>query len=1162
MGKFHIAEGDTNMNKFILLLVNVLSLLFIHTQETKVYGQAVGTPDNLTAIAGNGMVTLSWNPVSGATAYNVYLSRHPGITNSNYMTRAGMRIGNISSPYQLTGLNNGTTYYFVVTAENTSGESSPSNEVNATPQTASNSPVLFENISISAGLTQTSLPAFGIPLWGDINNDGFLDIVDPHHQRTISVYLNNGNETLTDITSTSGIYTSNAYDRHGITMGDYDNDGNLDLFIAMGSASGSSLQNSQLWKGDGTGNFQDVASAAGIQLTGARAAHWIDYDNDGDLDLFVSLEGGTYGRVYRNNGSGFFTDVTSSTGLTTGFNISMSFADYDNDGDMDLFSGGYGNDKLYRNNGNGTFSLTGSSFGTACRGIAWGDYNNDGFVDLYVGRGTNDYHRALYWDSSRIDFSFTQFPDPGEVTFRTSGQNITFNLNMSGMASQTANIHIGSAKTSPSSVPFTLSATAVTGTPVINAGQENGFFVWRDANNVWHIQWTQSSGGHGFWGNITSNGNFSQVTTNVTNILRNNFKSNLYRNNGDGTFTDVTEASRTGHIGNNSGVAWGDFDNDGWLDLYVVDAGDVLGNRLNTLYRNLGNGTFEDITIPAGVGAVSAVGRHYAGSWGDFNNDGTLDLLLANGFGWGFPASSGRSILYKNPPGNNHWIKLKLIGTSSNRSGIGARVVVNTSGGTQTRQMNGIGGELYSQALAPLHFGLGSVSVIDSISIIWPSGVVQTLNQVAADRELTIMEGTNPPTVNIVSPVNGASFSVFSDITIEATASNSDGTPVSKVEFFAGVTKIGEVTSAPYIVTWNPASAGSYTLTARATGDGGLTATSGGVNITVTNATNNDLVCYLAFDEGSGTIAFDSSGNGNNGTIKGATWTAGRIGTGLSFDGINDYVSLPRVNNDEISVAAWFYKNANDTTNGDTIFGARRWNTDIQLREGFELRFYQTTPNRLEFILVTQDGSGSKAQRTAIYNFPNSVGSWHHVAGTYNRTTGAQRLYVDGQLVSTVTHPAGNTVVPLAFHPDMRIGHARTNSYFNGVLDDVRLYNRALSEQEVQNLFNPDMTPPEVSATNPANNAIDVSTTSAITATFSEGMDASTITTATFTLSDGAGAITGTVNYSGTTATFTPSDALQYSTTYTATITTGVKDLAGNAMTADYTWSFTTGAAP
>ena len=208
------------------------------------------------------------------------------------------------------------------------------------------------------------------------------------------------------------------------------------------------------------------------------------------------------------------------------------------------------------------------------------------------------------------------------------------------------------------------------------------------------------------------------------------------------------------------------------------------------------------------------------------------------------------------------------------------------------------------------------------------------------------------------------------------------------------------------------------------------------------------------FDEGSGTVAHDTSGNGRDGAIfGGAVWTTGKKAGRLSFDGIDDYVAVPPMNYDEISVCAWFYKNANDTTNSDAIVGGLRWNSDVQRREGFDLRFDSSAPNTLGFILLTQDGSGFRTSKKAIYRFTNSVGSWHHTVGTYNKATGKQRLYVDGLLVKTVSHPAGNTIVPLTLR-NMRIGHSRINKgYFYGIIDDVRFYNRALRRSEVQDLY-------------------------------------------------------------------------------------------------------------
>ncbi|UJS17476.1 MAG: fibronectin type III domain-containing protein [Candidatus Jettenia sp.] len=216
------------------------------------------------------------------------------------------------------------------------------------------------------------------------------------------------------------------------------------------------------------------------------------------------------------------------------------------------------------------------------------------------------------------------------------------------------------------------------------------------------------------------------------------------------------------------------------------------------------------------------------------------------------------------------------------------------------------------------------------------------------------------------------------------------------------------------------------------------------------------LAALYSFDEGSGQVATDSSGNGNHGTIVGGPiWTTGKSGGGLNFDGINDSVLVPRINNDEISLCAWFNKSTNDTALADAIFGGMRWNLNPQLQQGFDVRFNPDSPNILKFALVTQNASGDKTIKTATANLLNSIGNWYHVAGTYNKIKGEQKLYVNGMLVTMQTHPAGNTIVPMTAYPDMRVGYSRVNKgYFSGIIDDVRLYKRALSDKEIRDLYN------------------------------------------------------------------------------------------------------------
>jgi len=434
---------------------------------------------------------------------------------------------------------------------------------------------------------------------------------------------------------------------------------------------------------------------------------------------------------------------------------------------------------------------------------------------------------------------------------------------------------------------------------------------------------------------------------------------------------------------------------------------------------------------------------------------------------------------------------------------------------------------------------------------------------------------TTPPTVSATSPVGNAT-GVAVNSGIAATFSEAmDAATITTATFSVsggGSNVNGAVSYSGTTATFTPSGSLSSSTTYTATITTGVKDVASNAmtanyiwSFTTTGAVSDTtLQAHYKFDEGTGVTATDSSGNNRNGTIKGATWTTGKNGGALSFNGTSNYVSISPLNYDEVSVSAWFYRNSVDTVSPDTIFGGWSWNKV----EGYGLYFdqYSASQNTIRFIVTSQTSGGAKTQKYATKNLITSTGKWYHVAGTYNKITGEQKLYVDGQLVDTQTHPAGNTIVPYTYASYMAIG-ALTSNYGNmdGKVDEVQVSNRALNAQEVLSLFNnaatPDTTPPTVSATSPVRNATGVAVNSGIAATFSEAMDAATITTATFSVSDGGSNVNGAVSYSGTTATFMPSGSLSSSTTYTATITKVVTDVAGNAMTANYIWSFTTGGA-
>ena len=210
----------------------------------------------------------------------------------------------------------------------------------------------------------------------------------------------------------------------------------------------------------------------------------------------------------------------------------------------------------------------------------------------------------------------------------------------------------------------------------------------------------------------------------------------LYHNNGDGTFTDVTVASGAINVAGTLGVTWGDFDNDGYLDLYVVNT-DKMANTPNRLFRNNGNGTFTDVASIAGVEAKKG-GRGSDATFVDYNNDGFLDLFVCNGAG----AAYGPYLLYQNNANGNGWLKITLIGQQSNRSAIGAKLTLTAGGQTQFREYTGQ--HYMAQNHIPVHFGLRRATIVDSLTIKWPSGITQTLTNIPVNQLITVTESASP----------------------------------------------------------------------------------------------------------------------------------------------------------------------------------------------------------------------------------------------------------------------------------------------------------------------------------------------------------------------------------------------------------------------------------
>ncbi len=519
-----------------------------------------------------------------------------------------------------------------------------------------------------------------------------------------------------------------------------------------------------------TTRFTDVTERAGVAfrhfrdtlvmpLGGGAAAG--DFNGDGLIDIFVTNSNGP-NALYRNNGDGTFTDVAADLGVAGPLRSAhgAGWADYDNDGNVDLFVAAYGESRLYRNEGPPTFRFTdvteAAGVGDPDRtyrtsGIAWGDFDGDGFLDLLVVRHLDESDPRAFTRSPRDLSSAVR----SLALYRNNG-NGTF-------AEVTR--WLGDARTYPSNVKgagFKPGFVDYDNDGDLDIYVVNDFGAANHPNVLWRNDGPDSRGGWRFTdvsrqsgadmaifgmglavGDYDNDGDLDLYMSDIG-------PSKLLRNRG-GTFQEVAEAAGVGRgivpdpaFPDNRSVGWGvaflDFDNDGWLDLYLVagfmDAEPTINltNQPNALFRNRGNGTFEDVSAGSGLDDDGA-GREVVVA--DFDGDGRLDLYVVN-IGTRVQ-NPGISRLYLNrTPEPGHWLAVKLVGTRSNRDGIGARVEVRAGGATRIAVMGASQGHV-SHSVVPVHVGLGTAAKAEVV-VRWPSGVVQTFADVPADTRLTVTE--------------------------------------------------------------------------------------------------------------------------------------------------------------------------------------------------------------------------------------------------------------------------------------------------------------------------------------------------------------------------------------------------------------------------------------
>jgi hypothetical protein len=513
--------------------------------------------------------------------------------------------------------------------------------------------------------------------------------------------------------------------------------------------------------------FDDATASSGIQFTHSFGAEklgsllestgggcvWFDYNNDGFADLYVisgkPLEAGMHpyplrkapavaphNHLYRNNGNGTFTDATDEAGVAANiFGIAAVAADFDNDGFVDLFVTGYGRAILYRNKGNGTFEDVTAKAGIKVDGwpisSAWLDYDRDGCVDLFVGRYVkfDPQYRAFY-PADNYPGPLDYEPDTNRLYHNNCNGTFTDVTDKSG---------IGALKGRAMGV--TAADFDGDGYPDIYvANDKTESYLFRNKHDGTFEEIAANLGAA-----YGQNGEMSSAMGPVFADLEGNGRMDLWvtdskynrlmRNAGKAGFEDVSEnagisAASAQYASWGSGIY--DFDNDGLLDILVFHGGLVhMVPQEHSLFRGLGKGKFADVSRDAGpVFDVKTVAR--GACFADYDNDGKVDAFVVN---LGAPAE----LLHNVTPNSGHWIALKLKGTKSNRDGIGAVVEVEAGGRAQTAQRVAGSGYL-SQDDDRLHFGLGSASKIDKLTVRWPSGRTQALENVAPDRVLTVEE--------------------------------------------------------------------------------------------------------------------------------------------------------------------------------------------------------------------------------------------------------------------------------------------------------------------------------------------------------------------------------------------------------------------------------------
>jgi hypothetical protein len=626
----------------------------------------------------------------------------------------------------------------------------------------------FTDVAQAAGIIYTG-KSWGAA-WGDFNGDGHLDVWTDNHTNAKSLWINNGNGTFTNLCVKAPATQPfpPGWDTHGACWGDFDNDGHLDLIQLADTADHTTAQ-PYLLKNTGTQLIEDTANTYGLNgytIARGRTPLWFDFNGDGLLDLFVPTlvrngpAGGLTSAVFQQTASGF-QNVSAEVGFGVGRNAVQFGVVCHLMGDATPYlliaEGGVGDVNWGASFPALVYDIStvpwvdvtrsiGIPITAPVNDVVIADFNNDGMLEIFTtgGERPND---VLQFNATTVDARLNPRGTETGFSFVTAG-NLSFLLGNSYFNNLSVeSVYIGSSGAHPTLTKantFEFAVSTGPGSEGILAhavGKSTAIYIgWTASTQTWQVLFDCP-----LLGDATFEVTSSEA---VSSVLPINFDvsapggANHYFVNVNGTWTDMATAAGLAVPSQSVNVTAADFNNNGYLDLYVVNTRGA-GNLPNDLYMNNGDGTFTHVPN-AGGAAGTLIGRGCTATSNDYNEDGNVDVLCTNGRKP--DPFVGPYQLFQNPGVGNNWIEVDLIGQAGLAGGLdayGTRVTATAGSLTMYREKNAGMHERGAQDARRLHFGLGSNSVV-TLMITWPNGVTQQIPGLAANQIIAITEPATP----------------------------------------------------------------------------------------------------------------------------------------------------------------------------------------------------------------------------------------------------------------------------------------------------------------------------------------------------------------------------------------------------------------------------------